>query len=336
MQSNDSRGLAIRGGRLPTVYARLALGAAIAGTAIFTALATTAFSPHAELDARPAKARSTLARRPSVAAPALAAKAERITQRFTGPVGTNLTNSLRAAGVPDLQGRQYVAVLGRAIQLAGGLSVDDRFDLIVQREPGGHFGQLLYVGLARVARSDVELMKWTDGRNIIWVNGDGVGGEDTSRMGMPLHGRMTSAFGNRFHPILGYERFHAGVDLAAATGTPIHAAADGRVLQAGWHGGYGNEVELSHGGGLETRYGHMSRVAANIGEVVRKGQIIGWVGSTGLATGPHVHFEVMKNGRPINPLGVKMDSGPGHLEGEKLHEFDDALRSLLMASGQAG
>ena len=312
------------------------LSAAIAGTAIIATLAATGFSPRAPLDAQPATIKAHLVVKAKAKAAAPTVEAEHTTQRFTGRIGANLTNSLRAAGVPDLQGRQYVAVLSRAIQLEGGLSVDDKFDLILQREPGGRFGQLLYVGLARVARSDVELMKWTDGHSIIWVNGDGVGGEDTSRMGMPLQGRMTSGFGNRFHPILGYERFHAGVDLAAATGTPIHAAADGRVLEAGWHGGYGQEVELSHGGGLETRYGHMSRVAASIGEVVRKGQIIGWVGSTGLATGPHVHFEVMKNGHPINPLSVKMDSGPGHLEGEKLHQFDDALRGLLLGSGQAG
>jgi murein DD-endopeptidase MepM/ murein hydrolase activator NlpD len=252
-------------------------------------------------------------------------------QRFTGRVAANLSDSLAAAGVPELQGREYVAVLGHAIQLANGLSVDDRFDLVIERKPGGRFGQLLYVGLDRIARADVELLKWTDGKNVIWVNADGVGGEQSSLMGLPVHGRLTSGFGERFHPILGYRRFHAGLDLAASAGTPIVAAADGRVVGAGWRGGYGQEVQISHAGGVDTLYGHMSRIAAHAGELVHKGQVIGYVGSTGLSTGPHLHFEVTKNGRPINPTTVKLSGGPGHLEGAKLQAFQSELRTLLLA-----
>jgi murein DD-endopeptidase MepM/ murein hydrolase activator NlpD len=260
-----------------------------------------------------------------------APEAEVAAKRFTGRVADDLTGSLLAAGVPEAQGRQYVAVLGRAIPLASGLSVEDRFDLVVERLPDGRLGQLLYVGLDRVARADVELMKWTDGRQMIWVNGDGVGGEDSSRIGLPVHGRLTSGFGERFHPILGYRRFHAGLDLAASAGTPIVAAADGRVVGAGWRGGYGQQVEIAHTGGIDTLYGHMSRIAAHAGELVRKGQVIGYVGSTGLSTGPHLHFEVTKNGRPVNPASVKLTGGPGHLEGEKLHAFQSELRGLLLA-----
>jgi murein DD-endopeptidase MepM/ murein hydrolase activator NlpD len=334
VQWKSSANIAWRGGSSPApVVVRVAAGAAIAGSALIAIIAVAAFTPHAELAARPAPLHRTAASQPRPAPPV---EAEPASTRFTGRVGQNLSDSLHTAGVPELLGRQYVALLGRAIPLAAGLSVDDRFDLIVERKRGGALGQLLYVGLDRVARSDVELLKWTDGRSIIWVNADGVGGQDSSGMSLPVHGRMTSGFGNRFHPILGYQRFHAGVDLAVAAGTPILAAADGRVLQAGWHGGYGQEVELTHGGGLESRYGHMSRIAARIGEVVRKGQVIGWVGSTGLSTGPHVHFEVTRNGSPVNPLTVKMDSGPGHLEGEKLLQFDGALRGLLLGAGKIG
>lgn len=257
-------------------------------------------------------------------------------RRFSGRVGNNLTASLIAAGVPERQGREYVVILGRAIQLAGGLSVDDKFDLVIERRPDGSLGQLLYVGMDRVARADVELMKWTDGRNVIWVNADGVGGEDNSAIRLPVQGRLTSGFGERFHPILGYVRFHSGVDLAASPGTPIVAAADGRVISAGWHGGYGEQVALAHADGLETSYGHMSRIAAQVGQVVRKGEVIGWVGSTGLSTGPHLHFEVTKNGRPVNPMAVRLASGPGHLEGEKLHQFDATLRGLLLGASQRG
>ena len=257
-------------------------------------------------------------------------------QRFTGQVGANLTDSLLAAGVPVAQGRDYVALLARAIPLADGLSVDDRFDLVLERKPDGSLGQLLYAGMDRVARADVELMKWTDGKHIIWVNADGVGGESSAGIQMPVHGRVTSGFGERFHPILGYERFHAGVDLGAAAGTPIAAAADGRVVSAGWAGGYGRLVAVLHAGGVETRYGHMSRIAAYPGEAVRRGQVIGYVGSSGLSTGPHLHFEVTKNGRPVNPLSVKLSGGPGQLEGAKLHQFQDELRSVLLGSAQRG
>jgi murein DD-endopeptidase MepM/ murein hydrolase activator NlpD len=254
------------------------------------------------------------------------------TERFTGKVGANLTEALRASGVPDRQGREYVATLRHAIQLDDGLSVQDRFDLIIAREPSGDFGQLLYAGLDRVARADVELLKWTDGKSVIWINADGVGGENSSTMGLPVHGRLTSGFGERFHPILGYVRFHDGVDLATAAGTPITAAADGRVVGAGWHGGYGQQVQIAHANGLETSYGHMSRIAARVGEFVRKGEVIGYVGSTGLSTGPHLHFEVMRNGRPVNPMSVKLSAGPAQLEGSKLHQFQDELRHLLLAS----
>jgi murein DD-endopeptidase MepM/ murein hydrolase activator NlpD len=253
------------------------------------------------------------------------------TRRFTGVVGADLSASLAAAGVPERQGREYVWLLGNAIHLADGLSVDDRFDLIIQRNPDGSLDQLLYAGMDRVARADVELMKWTDGKNIIWVNADGVGGDGTQPIKMPVQGHLTSGFGERFHPILGYERFHDGLDLAAAAGTPIVAAADGRVVSAGWSRGYGQAVEIAHADRVDTKYGHMSRIAAYPGEIVRRGEIIGYVGSTGLSTGPHLHFEVLKNGRPVDPASVKaIHGGPGQLEGAKLARFQNELRQLLL------
>lgn len=119
---------------------------------------------------------------------------------------------------------------------------------------------------------------------------------------MPVAARaITSGFGSRQHPVLGTWRTHSGLDLAAAYGSPIVATSDGVVSAAGWAGGYGLLVAVDHGGGLQTRYGHMSRLAVVPGQAIRKGSVIGYVGSTGLSTGPHLHYEIRINGTAINP-----------------------------------
>jgi murein DD-endopeptidase MepM/ murein hydrolase activator NlpD len=121
-----------------------------------------------------------------------------------------------------------------------------------------------------------------------------------SRMPVAAY-RLTSSFGLRQHPLLGGLREHSGVDLAAPMGSPIYATSDGVVGAASWRGGYGLSVSLEHGGGVETRYGHLSRLNVAAGQQVRKGDIIGLVGSTGLSTGPHLHYEVRLNGRAVDP-----------------------------------
>ena len=248
--------------------------------------------------------------------------------RASGRIGSDLTQALQAAGVPEPVGREYVGVLGRAFPLHDALSVEDKFDLVYER--GGE-QRLLFVGIDRVARADLALLKWTDGRETIWVNADPGATEQSDGMRMPVAGRITSQFGSRFHPILGHKRMHKGVDLGAGTGAPIVAAADGRIASAGWAGGYGRQVAITHSGGIRTTYSHMSRIAARPGQTVRQGQVIGYVGSSGLSTGPHLHYEVYKDGRPVNPLSVKMTARPV-LEGEKLHALRDRLRALLTAS----
>lgn len=129
-------------------------------------------------------------------------------------------------------------------------------------------------------------------------------GEGARPAGLPLASfRLTSAYGPRVHPILGIMRNHKGLDLAAAEGTPIRATADGVVSRAAWAGGYGLMVELNHGNRTETRYGHMSRLAVLPGERVAQGAIIGYVGSTGRSTGPHLHYEILVDGRAVDPSG---------------------------------
>ena len=115
----------------------------------------------------------------------------------------------------------------------------------------------------------------------------------------PAAGYVSSPYGLRFN---GTE-FHQGIDIAADMGTPIVATADGVVTAAGWNGGYGNMVDVDHGGGIVTRYGHASALAVTVGQQVRRGEVIAYVGSTGRSTGPHVHYEVRVDGQPVNPAG---------------------------------
>lgn len=118
----------------------------------------------------------------------------------------------------------------------------------------------------------------------------------------PARGAITSGFGLRRHPLFGIVRPHHGVDIAAPWGTPVRAAAAGNVVYAGWFGGYGKLVVVDHGGGIATLYGHLSSIAVSGGQRVAAGDLVGRVGSTGYSTGPHLHFEVRVDGRPVNPL----------------------------------
>ncbi len=121
-------------------------------------------------------------------------------------------------------------------------------------------------------------------------------------MQLPCLGEITSGFGWRMHPVLGYERFHSGLDFGADYGTTIYAAEQGIVIFAGWYGGYGNAVIIDHGGNVTTLYGHTSEFYVSEGQMVQRGQAIAAVGSTGLSTGPHLHFEVRRDGEPTDPL----------------------------------
>ena len=118
----------------------------------------------------------------------------------------------------------------------------------------------------------------------------------------PVRGWVTSPFGNRTSPFSGILKFHEGMDIAAQTGTPVVAPADGVVIKAGFSTGYGNMVEISHGYGLKTIFGHNSRLNVKAGQRVKRGDVISYVGDTGSSTGPHLHYEVRSNGLPVNPV----------------------------------
>jgi murein DD-endopeptidase MepM/ murein hydrolase activator NlpD len=118
----------------------------------------------------------------------------------------------------------------------------------------------------------------------------------------PVRGRVMEGFGQRLDPFSGEGVFHSGVDICAPSGTRVEAGGDGIVLQAGWDSGYGNAIVLDHGYGMTTRYGHLSKIFIVVGQEVKRGQVIGAVGMTGKATGPHLHYEVIVNDTPVNPM----------------------------------
>ena len=135
------------------------------------------------------------------------------------------------------------------------------------------------------------------------INGSSGNGVGTGSMMWPVNGPVVSPFGYRIHPILGYRKLHTGMDFAVGYGMPIHASDSGAVIYATWMGGYGNVIIVDHGRGISTLYAHQASLAVGTGSVVSRGQIVGYVGSTGFSTGPHLHFEVRVNGTPVDPMG---------------------------------
>jgi murein DD-endopeptidase MepM/ murein hydrolase activator NlpD len=250
--------------------------------------------------------------------------------RIQGRVGASLYRSARAAGAPARAVEAYIRALATQLNI-GAVGADDRFDIVVEHrraETGeSETGRLLYAGLERAGGRDLRLMQWTIDGTTQWFEASGVG-RTSGGLQQPVPGALTSGFGYRMHPILGYRRFHRGLDFRASYGTPILAATDGRVAHAGWGGGYGNVVQLSHAGGLGTRYGHMSRIAVSAGQRVRQGQVIGYVGSTGLSTGPHLHYEMFRNGQLVDPRSVRWVTR-SQLSGADLEGFRSRLRTLL-------
>lgn len=256
---------------------------------------------------------------------------DRTPLRVQGRVGDSLYRSARAAGVPAKAVEAYIRAIASKLSISNDVNSDHRFDMIVeqQRAETGEvkFGKLLYAGLTRGNRT-MQLLQWTIGGRTEWFEASGVG-EKRGGMTRPVPGaRLTSGFGMRFHPLLGYTRLHRGVDYGAVYGTPIYSVTDGLVTFAGSAGGYGRQVRINHAGRLSTSYSHMSRYIVSPGARVRQGQVIGYVGSSGLSTGPHLHFEVYRNGQVINPAKVQFVSR-SLLEGAELAAFRAKLRGLL-------
>jgi murein DD-endopeptidase MepM/ murein hydrolase activator NlpD len=253
-------------------------------------------------------------------------------QRVTGLIEDSLVVSAQKAGVPQGALGDMLRAFAFDVSFQHDLREGDRFGALVEQayaEDGQPIdkGRLLWAELTTGGgkRSlDVYRFKPTAGRDFFYTRR----GESVVRalLRTPLDlARVTisSAFGKRHHPLLGFTRMHTGVDFPAPPGTPVLAAGDGRVAQAGRRGGYGNWVKITHSGALATGYAHLKRIAPGIrrGVRVHQNQVIGYVGSTGLSTGPHLHFELRRNGRPINPLTVAKRSLRTRLAGSELARF---------------
>ncbi|RDE04709.1 M23 family metallopeptidase [Sphingomonas aracearum] len=252
---------------------------------------------------------------------------DRTPLRIQGLVGSSLYRSARAAGVPAKAVEQYIKAIASRVSIGSDVGAADSFDIILEHARAAtgetQTGALLFAGLDQ-GRRRVQLVKWTDGA---WWDASGKS-ERQGFMGMPVNGRISSGFGLRLHPLLRFMRMHKGLDIAAPWGSPIYAAIDGVVQFAGRSSGYGNFVKLAHGGGIASGYGHMSRIAVRPGQRVARGQVIGFVGSTGMSTGPHLHWEVWKNGAAVNPRSFSFASVSA-LSGEDLRAFKAKVAGLL-------
>ena len=211
--------------------------------------------------------------------------------------------------IDDETTRRIIAMYAYDVDLTRRIAAGDSIELLQTEAGANGRRELLYVGL-RLGTTLREFYRFrTDDGHVDYFDPSGETGKRfLTRRPVKGGGRLASRFGYRIHPIFKSRRLHTGVDLAAPTGTPIYAAGDGVIEKAQWYSGYGRYIEIKHVNGFTTAYAHQSRFADGIapGVRVRQGQIIGYVGSTGRSTGPHLHFEIKVNGRVVDPLSVKL------------------------------
>jgi len=257
--------------------------------------------------------------------------------RITGTVGNSFADAATASGLSETVVDEAVQTLGYAVDFQHQVSRRDHYDIVVEHRRAAdgltETGGLLYTALVPADGQRVDMLRWNYAGKSQFFRGTG----ESAKKGLmrtPVNGaHLTSSFGMRFHPILNYSRLHQGVDFGAAWGSPVLAAAGGKVTFAGAHGGHGNYIQVLHHPGLMTAYAHLSRFAVKPGAAVAQGQVIGYVGSTGLSTGPHLHYEVWLNGAPVNPVAVKFLGGT-QLGGSELERFKatlDRMRGLHVA-----
>ena len=276
-------------------------------------------------------------------------KSKKIQKNFTKRLvykETIITNSLYNSAVnlgikPNII-IEFARLYGFQVDFQRDIWKDDSFQIIYEEYTSEDnkvvdTGEIIFANL-NLQNTDLQLYKYEYDKNKIDYFDENGKSIKKTLMKTPINGaRLSSSYGKRKHPILGYTKMHTGTDFAAPTGTPIMASGDGKVTKAGWCGGGGNCVKIKHNSTYQTVYAHMSKFGRGIkrGVRVKQGQIIGYVGSTGLSTGPHLHYEVIENGKKINSQKLKLPSGK-ILKGEDRKKFEvskikiDVLKSNLI------
>ncbi len=259
--------------------------------------------------------------------------------RARAKVSSSVYAAARDNGVPGYVINAAMKVLGHSIDLQRQIHAGDQIDLFYGNPLSGSSTKrkVLHYAKLRTSGRDHIYYRFTDSHGkTAYYDENGVGASK-SLMRTPISGaRITSGFGMRRHPLLGYNKLHTGIDFGAPRGTPIKAAGDGVVVHAGWRGSYGRTVVIKHAKRYSTLYAHMSKTAKlKKGQKVRQGQIIGYVGTTGRSTGPHLHYEVRKSGRPVNPRRVQVASSARKLKGKDLKAFKQQKRRVLALMQEA-
>lgn len=250
-------------------------------------------------------------------------------------ISTSLYEAALDAGASDQQVAEFAQIFAFDIDFQREIQAGDAFEILYETfvdERGNYVssGDILYASLnGRALERSFYRHTPTDDNVTDYFTADG---KSATRflMKTPINGaRLSSSFGRRRHPISGYSRLHKGTDFAARSGTPIFAAGNGVVERASRYGGYGKYARIQHANGYETAYAHMSRYGPGIrkGRRVRQGDIIGYVGSTGASTGPHLHYEVLINGRHVNAMSLRLPTGR-ELEGALLEDFQETRQTI--------
>ncbi len=256
-------------------------------------------------------------------------------KRVAATISTSLYEAALDAGATDQQVADFAQIFAFDIDFQREIQPGDAFEILYEThvdERGNHVssGDILYAALNGHALQRGFYRHTPADDNVTdYFTADG---KSATRflMKTPINGaRLSSSFGRRRHPISGYSRLHKGTDFAARSGTPIFAAGNGVVERASRYGGYGKYVRIQHANGYETAYAHMSRYGPRVrkGRRVRQGDIIGYVGSTGASTGPHLHYEVLVNGRHVNAMTLRLPTGRT-LEGDLFEAFEETRDAI--------